>query len=288
MNKRYRPTDIRALSGPVTSRNSRNASNHPAAYLGNCTPSQIFNHIRLSNNYTACVVGNPARGIGIAKALIRQSGKPFLFIGPKKDENSQFAVLQPDWTMNSVQSTFPTGNGAVFLSRPTAAYLELCEFFEEWCQEYFVVLHLSGGFQIGPELLNLLSGAEQCLIFSDSVPSSLRSNETRTLTPKEFFTQMSHLFVFSTGVETRDLIEVLPTYQYERISNSMNFNHFKSRSIFHPFRSHAGNGMSWGQTRTMEYKKSLFEMDELKKIFDDGTSLLYDAKSNSVYLAQII
>lgn len=288
MNNRYRPTDIRAISGPVTSRNSHNASNHPATYLGSCTPSQIFSHIRLSNSYTVCVVGNPARGIGIAKALIRQSGKPFLFIGPKKDESSQFAALQPDWTMNSVQLTFPTGNGAVYLSRPTAAYLELCEFFEEWCHEYFVILHLSGGFQIGTELLNLLSGAEQCLIFSDSVPISLRNNETRTLAPKEFFTQMSHLFVFSTGVETRDLIEVLPTYRYERVSNSMNFNHFKSRSIFHPFRSHIGNGMSWGQTRTMEYKKSLFEMDELKKIFDDGISLLYDAQANSVFLAHII
>ena len=288
MNNRYRSTDIRVLSGPVTSRNSHNAGNHPANYLGNCTPSQLFSHIRLSNNYTACVIGNPARGVGIAKALIRQSRKPFLFIGPKKDENSQFATLQPDWTMNSVQSTFPTGNGAVFLSRPTAAYLELCEFFEEWCHEYFVILHLSGGFQIGPELLNLLKGTEQCLIFSDSVPLSLRSNETRTLTPKEFFIQMSYLFVFSTGVETKDLIKVLPTYQYERVSNSMNFNHFKSRSIFHPFHSHAGNSMSWGQTRTMEYKKNLFEMDELKKIFDDGTALLYDAKANSVFLAQII
>lgn len=288
MNNRYRPTDIRVISGPITARNSRNANVHPAIHLGTCTPSQIFSHIHIGGNYTACVVGNPARGIGIAKALIRQSGKPFLFIGPKKDENSQFVALQPDWTMNSVQATFSTGNGAVFLSRSTTTYLELCEYFEEWCQEYFVILHLSGGFQIGPELLNLLSVAEQSLIFSDSVPSSLRSNETRTLTPKEFFTQMSHLFVFSTGVETRDLIEVLPTYQYERVSNSMNFNHFKNRSIFHPFRLHTGNGMSWGQTRTMEYKKSLFEMDELKRIFDDGTSLLYDAKANSVFLAQII
>lgn len=288
MNNRYRPTDIRAISGPITARNSRNANAHPAIHLGICTPSQIFSHVHIGGNYTACVVGNPARGIGIAKALIRQSSKPFLFIGPKKDENLQFVALQPDWTMSSVLPTFPAGNGAVYLSRPTVAYLELCEFFEEWCQEYFVILHLSGGFQIGPELFNLLSGLEQCLIFTDSVPLSLRSNETRTLTPKEFFTQMSHLFVFSTGVETRDLIDILPTYQYERVSNSMNFNHFKSRSIFHLFRSHAGNGMSWGQTRTMEYKKSLFEMDELKKIFDDGTALLYDAKANSVFLAQIM
>ncbi len=288
MSNRYRPTDIRAFSAPITARNSRNANNHPAIYLGNCTPFQLFSHIRLGSNYTACVMGNPARGIGIAKALIRQSRKPFLFIAPQQDENSRFSVFQPDWILSSIQQNCPSGSGAIFLSRPTSSYLELCEYFEEWCHKYFIILHLSGGFQIGPELLNLLSATEECLIFSDSVPLSLRNNENRTLTPKDFLAQMSHLFVFSTGVETKDLIDLLPTYQYERISNSMNVNHFKSRSIFHPFRSHFGNGMSWGQTRTMEYKKSLFEMDELKRIFDDGVSLLYDARSNSVFLAQII
>ena len=288
MINRYRPKDIRAISGPITANNTRNANNHPAIHLGNCTVSQLFNNMRIGNQYTTCIIGNPSRGIGVAKTLIRQSTKPFLFIGPKSDETSQFNALQPDWTMNSLQNIYPAGNGAIFLSRPTASYLELCEYFEDWCHDYLLILHLSRGFQIGPELLNLLGAAEQCVIFSDSIPLSLRSNESRALTTKEFLSQMSHLFVFSAGAETKDLIDILPTYQYERVSNSMNLNSFRSRSIFHPFRSHVGNGLSWGQTRTMEYKKSIFEMDELKRIFDDGTALLYDVKTNEVFLAQII
>lgn len=288
MNYRYRPRDIRAISGPITANNVRNVNNHPAIHLGNCTVSQTLNHMHLRTFYTACVIGNPSRGICVAKTLIRQSNKPFLFIGPKTDENSQFGTLQPEWTADSLQSTYPAGSGAIFLSRPSASYVELCEYFEDWCQNYLLILHLGHGFQIGPELLNLLGAAEQCLIFSDSVPLSLRSNDARTLTTKEFLSQMSHLFVFSAGAEAKDIIDILPTYQYERVSNSMNLNHFRSRSIFHPFRSHIGNGMSWGQTRTMEYKKSLFELDELKAIFDSGTTLLFDVRENTVFLAQIM
>ncbi len=62
----------------------------------------------------------------------------------------------------------------------------------------------------------------------------------------------------------------------------------KSSTIFHPFHSHKGHGISWGQTRTMEYKKSLFEMDEIQNLFDRGISLVYTAKSNSVFLVQIV
>ena len=288
MFNRYRPTEIRAFGTPVTARNSRNSNYRPVYYLGNSTPSQVFSHIRLGESYTACVIGNPARAMGIARAMIRQTTKPFLFIGTKKDENSQFSVLQPDWTLNALQPQFPDGNGAVYLSRPTSSYLELCEYFEEWCQDYFIIFHLGGGFRIGHELLNLLGAAEQCLIYCDSVPSSLRSGEARTLTAKEFLSQMSHLFVFSAGIETKDLIEILPTYQYERVTNTLNINAFNSRPLFRILGSHTGNGVSWGQARTMEYKKSLFEMDELKNIFDDGTTLLYDTKNNSVFLACII
>lgn len=124
--------------------------------------------------------------------------------------------------------------------------------------------------------------------FSDSVPQSLRNCESRTITPKEFLSQMGHLIVFSSGVVTKDLIELLPTYQYEKISNTTNINGFKSHSWLHPFSSHIGHGVSWGQTRTMEFKKCLFEIDELQSLYNRGIVLLYAAKSNSVFIANFI
>ena len=288
MNKRYLPRDIAIINAPITAKNKRNASNHPAIELGTCTPSQLFSYAGIEHSGPICIIGNHARGISVAKAMIRRSDKPFLLIGSSADKQSAFSTLNPDWTLEAAQSYLPNGNGAIFFSKPCSSYLELCECFEEWSNKYFIILHLSGGLQVGPEILNLLNTTQRCLVFCDSIPQSLRNGETRTLTAKEFMTQMSCLLVYSAGVATKDLIDILPTYQYEKVSNTMNVNSYTGRTVFNPFHRHRGYGGSIGQTRTMEYKKSLFEMDELQRIFEDGTALLYVAKNNSVFLAQII
>lgn len=287
MNNRYKPRDISVVSFPVTAKNTQNAKNHPSVELGTCTPSQLINYAGIDTTGNLCVIGNYSRCISFLLSMIRRSKKSFLIIGPESDKNSAFMTLQPKWTMDSVQADLPSGSGAVFLSTPYSSYMELCEYFENWSKKYFIILHLSGGVQVGSELLNLLNATEQCVILCDSVPQGLRNNETRTITAKEFMSQMPYLLVNSSGVVTKDLIEVLPTYQYEKVSNTMNVNSYMGRAFFHPFRGHKGYGSSLGQTRTIDYKKSLFEMDELQRIFNDGTSLLYDAKNNAVFLAQI-
>ncbi len=287
MNNRYKPRDISAVSFPVTSKNTRNAKKHPSVELGTCTSSQLITYAGINTTGNLCIIGNHSRGISFLTPMIRRSSKPFLIIGPASDKNSAFMTLQPEWTMDSVQADLPSGSGAVFLPNPYSSYMELCECFGNWSKKYFIILHLSGGVQVGPELLNLLNATEQCVILCDSIPQGIRNNEARTITPKEFMSQMTYLLVHSAGVATKDLIEILPTYQYEKVSNTMNVNSYTGRAFFHPFRGHKGFASSVGQTRTMEYKKSLFEMDELQRIFNDGTSLIYDANKNVVFLAQI-
>ena len=287
MNNRYKPRDISVVSFPVTSKNTRNAKNHPSVELGTCTPSQLINYAGINTTGNLCVIGNHSRCMSFLTPMIRRSMKPFLIIGPESDKNTAFLTLQPEWVLESAQATLPSGSGAIFLSNPYSSYMELCEYFETWSQKYFIILHLSGGVQVGPELLNLLNATEQCVILCDSIPHAIRNNEARTITAKEFMSQMTYLLVNSAGVATKDLIEILPTYQYEKVSNMMNINSYTGRAFFYPFRGHKGFGSSVGQTRTMDYKKSLFEMDELQRIFNDGTSLLYDANNNVVFLAQI-
>lgn len=288
MYNRYKPKGISLISFPITSKNKHNTQNHPAINLGVCTPFQLLSYADIETSGSFCVLGNPARGISIAQALIRRSKKPFLLIGTSNDKNSALSALNPQWTFEHAQKNLPSGNGAILLSKPNSSYLEMCEYFEEWCNNYFIILHLGGGLQIGPEILNLLNSTQQCLIFCDSIPQGLRNSENRTITAKEFISQMSYLLVFSAGIATKDLIEILPTYQYENVSNTMSFNSYTSRSVLNPFHSHRGSGGSVGQTRTMEFKKSLFEMDELQSLFSSGVALCYNAKNNSVYLSQFI
>lgn len=100
--------------------------------------------------------------------------------------------------------------------------------------------------------------------------------------------QMHYLLVFSSGAETGELIQLLPKYQYERVTNTTGVNTFRSRSIFHPFHSHRGHGFSANQSRTLEFKKDAFEMDDLQKLFGAGYMLVYNAGQNTVFVAQLI
>lgn len=288
MKSRYLPSEISVISAPVTFANLRNAKNHPAIYLGRCTPFQMLSNTGISNDGTVCIIGGPSRGLGVAKAMVRRNRKPFLLLGAASGRDSLYISLGPDWTMDSAQLSLPTGNGAILFSDPYSSYLELCEYIREWSQDYFLILHLGNGLQIGVEVLNRLSSITQCLIICDSIPKSIRESDSRTVTPLEFMKKMDHLLVFASGGSTKDLVELLPTYQYEKISNTANVNAYKGRSILHPFRGHRGHGVSVGQTRTMEFKKSVFEVDDLKKIFNDGYMLAYNSMADSVFLVQVV
>ncbi|MBR4049536.1 MAG: hypothetical protein IKK09_03485 [Clostridia bacterium] len=288
MKNIFRPSEIPALSTPVTSSNIRNARNHPAVSLGRCTPFQLFESTGVSPNGTVCIIGNPARGIGTAKALIRRSRKPFLFLGTATDCNSAFASLDPEWTISSAQETLPRGNGAIYFNKPYTSYMEICEYIEGWAQDHFIIMHLGSGLQTGAELMNILNAAGQVLLFCESVPQSLRSSDMRTMTPLEFMKQMHYLLVFSSGVETGELIQLLPKYQYERVTNTTGVNTFKSKSFFLPFHSHHGHGLSANQSRTLEFNKNVFEMDDLQRIFGAGYMLVYNAGQNAVFVAQLI
>ena len=115
---RYINSETPILSAPVTSANLRNARNQPVTELGCCTPFQLISAVDLPQNGSVCVIGDPVRSLGIAKALIRRSRKPFLFIGPASDKTSAFSSLGPEWINSSVQQSIPSGNGAILLSKP--------------------------------------------------------------------------------------------------------------------------------------------------------------------------
>lgn len=287
MKNKFLPTEIPILSAPVTSANRRNANNNPVINLHTCTSFQLIESAGIDRIGSVCFIGNTARGIGMAKALVRRCQKPFLFLGTSTDKDSLFSALSPEWDSASARAALPNGDGAIYFSKPYDAYLEIVEYLEVWAQSHVIILHLGNGLQAGTELLNLFSAIGQCLIFCDSVPQSIRLSDTNSITTKQFLCHMKYLCVFCSGVETKELIELLPTYQYETITNTTGFNTFKSRSFLHPLHMHRGHGFTASQSRTTDFKKSVLEMDELTEIFNAGYMLVYNARTNCVFLAYL-
>lgn len=289
MKKSFISNEIPVLSAPpVTALNNRNARNHPAVNLGCCTSFQLINNAGISHEGAVCVIGNPSRGIGVAKAMIRRSQKPFLFLGTAADRNSVFSAFDPEWILDSAAATVPRGNGAIFLRRPFAEYTDIMESMEDWAQNHMIIIHLANGLQAGSEMLDLFSAIGQAVLFCDSVPQSIKSSEMHIMSPLEFMRHMDSLLIFSSGSETSDLIQLLPKYQYQRITNTTGFNTYNSRSIFHPFHRHRGVGITANQARTIEFKKDAFEQDDLQRIFASGQVLVYNGGQNTVFIAQLI
>ena len=279
MSLRFRPQEIQLVSLPVTASNRRNAERQPITNLGQCTPSLLFDRMALGCQGNVCVLGGSSRGIGIAKAMLRRSRKPLLFLGTAADDRA-FSALRPEWTLDAPAQHLPDGNGALYLSRPGTAYVEICAYLEEWAQEHFLILHVGNGLQIGFELLNLISTVGQCLILCDSLPQSLRSSEARTITPLEFMRQITFLLAFSAGAAAEDLCSLLPTYHYERVSNALNLS------------AHGGLGrrrlgLSVSQSRTQEDRKRVFERDDLNRVFSDGTLIAYRSGTDDLFLADL-
>ena len=263
--------------------------NNPTVDLGVCTPFQLLSKAEISNKGTVCVIGSMSREMGIVKAMVRRSSHPYLFLGTAADRDLVRSTLSPDWMQDAeeISDRLPEGNGMLFFFRPYNAYLELYRYMEMCGQDYFPVLHLGNGLQIGVEVLDLICAFPQSLILCEAVPESLRSNENRTMTPQEFLKRMKYLLVSSAGASAKDLIEVLPTYQHENVSRTTNYNVYGGSSIFHPLSGHRGHGFTIGKTRAMDYRKSVLEMDEMQRIFDRGAMLVYNAMRNGVYAVRI-
>ena len=81
-------------------------------------------------------------------------------------------------------------------------------------------------------MLDLFSAIGQVVLFCDAIPQSIKSSEMHIMSPLEFMRRMDSLLVFSSGSETSDLIQLLPKYQYERITNTTGFNYIQQQARF--------------------------------------------------------
>ena len=143
-------------------------------------------------------------------------------------------------------------------------------------------------------MIDKLKSAGQSLILCDQLQQSLRDSENREFSSSAFLKKINYLFVVSAGVDTKCLKELLPNYQYVKTVNLSDV-HFQrgeggieksSRgSAVYQHRNHGG---AFSQFRTLEPSKSVFEEDELQRIFENGSMLVYNAVTNKVFVAGIV
>jgi len=108
------------------------------------------------------------------------------------------------------------------------------------------------------------------------------------MSPSDLFAEMEYILVTSIGTSAKDLISVLPTYKYEKTTNSVNASLHRHASPFSDGTHipQKGGGLYIGQTRTLE-TEPILSQDDLIRMQEQSTMLIHNARSSRTWTARI-
>jgi hypothetical protein len=148
-----------------------------------------------------------------------------------------------------------------------------------------VILCLGNGLQMDAELLNLLNGHGQYLLVSEALSRSVKGS----LKVKELLTAMDNILVGSIGTSAKDLLAVLPTYEWEKSTNTTDYSFHRNDAglLFGGYHAHSGTGFRFSQSRTLE-TRSIVTEDELRRLQETSAIFVYNARTARAWVARIV
>ena len=118
-----------------------------------------------------------------------------------------------------------------------------------------------------------------CSSLSRAVPS-----RTGGLTTEGLLRSMRYLVVSSAGGDAQTLLQVLPSYESERVTNSIGFNTHHDRGCM--MGHHGGSGFSFGQNREV-VTKPVLSQDDLTGLRNNSEFLVYNQDLMRLWVGKI-
>ena len=108
------------------------------------------------------------------------------------------------------------------------------------------------------------------------------------MTAEELLASMDYIIVSSIGTSAKSLMAVLPSYECEKVTNTTDFTLHRDSPNRDLGNNHHrnGGGLRFGQARTTE-SKCIFTHDDLTRMQDNNTMLIYNAKEAHTWVARI-
>ena len=152
-----------------------------------------------------------------------------------------------------------------------------------------VILCLGGGLQVDAELLNLLNSTGRYIIVSSSLSRSVKGSDGVKLSVRDLLSSMDYILVSSIGSSAKELIEVLPSFDYQKVTNTTDFSYHQDGAHIYENISHHRNGagIRISQSRSME-TRTVFTESELKRMQDDNILLIYNALESHIWVSEIV
>lgn len=287
-NKLYRSSGLSLLALPIGKKDSVNTTRKNIADLEMTTAANMIRATGVKANAPMIMCGRHNKVFPVLRQLLRMQQTPYVLVGTQIDvEASCFADIPVDWSGRQIARNLPQGNGRICL-RPSPETIYMMKESMAYWDDYLVVLCLGNGLQVDPDLLNTLNSLGNYIIVTESLSRSIRGSEGCRITTEELLSSMDYIIVSSIGTSAKSLMSVLPSYECEKVTNTTDFTLHRDSPNHELGNIHHrnGGGIRFGQARTTE-TKCIFTHDDLTRMQDNNTMLIYNAKAAHTWVARI-
>lgn len=262
------------LALPTTHADAENTRRKNIQDGGTTTASRLLAQARVLPQ-EALVCGSPGRIFPVVEALQRQSSCPFVLIGTARDlTDSPLLRLPVQWQDTVLPDRLPEGSGRITIN-PGEFGMGMMQM-ADWGGTHTILLCLGQGLSASTELLDALNACGDYVLLCSSLSRAVPSR-TGGLTTEGLLRSMRYLVVSSAGGDAQTLLQVLPSYESERVTNSVGFNTHCDRG---------GIGFSFGQNREV-VTKPVLSQDDLTGLRNNSEFLVYNQDLMRLWVGKI-
>lgn len=288
-HREYESIGMKLLSLPASRKDVVNKKKKNIGDLESITAANMIEITGIKPDSPMILCGRSNKVYPVLQQLLRMTSKTYVIVGTPKDlDNSIFFNFNIEWKSNTLMGQLQAGNGIVSLRPGGETSYVLRDSIISW-DDHLPVLCLGNGLQVDSELLNLLNGLGQYIIITESLSRSIKGIEGCKLTIEELLGSMDYILVSSIGTAAKGLMAVLPSYECEKVSNTMDFSLHRDMPnyVMDGFHHRTGGGARVGQTRTLE-TRCTFSQEDITRLQDNGAWLIYNTKVAHTWIAKII
>ena len=222
MNKKlYKTIGRPFINLPSTQKNKFNNKQRNVGEIEMSSAAHMIGITGICPEGSLIFCGKHNKAFPIIRQLVRMSARPFVLLGTRRDlsEESCLRLLNIEWEDEIPKHNLPEGNGILVLKPGGETNLMLKDCLVNW-DSHFIIMCVGNGLQVDQEILNLLNGVGNYMLLTEMLYRSVKATDGIQLTPEDLLSSMDYILVSSIGTAGKELIKVLPDYEYEKITNT--------------------------------------------------------------------
>lgn len=285
--KIYESVGTAILSLPSTKNNRANNMRRNVVDMESTSAAHVIGATGIRTEDPMIFCGKHNKAVPVLRQLVKQSSRPFVLLGTRRDlgDDSCLRALDAQWESEQFSYDLPDGNGILVLGSDAQTYLDLKECISKW-DSHLIIFCVGNGLQVDQELLNLLNSVGHYILLSESLQRSVKSTEGNKMTASDLLSSMEYILVSSIGTAGKDLLKVLPDFEYEKITNVLDLSVHQASGHKHGRERHNGGGLGLSQSKTQE-SRCIFTQEDLGKMQDANMLIIHNASASHTWVARV-